>query len=106
MLEDKYGRGMFEYADGGFGDYRDYGHGEVVRTPQNAYTPQGTSSINIFPFAGDLVVSGEFGGAPQIIDPITLETKGIVPWAPALSKGPHDLACFGDGDVLRTPEVG
>src|ERR1700729_3271073 len=63
VLEEKYGRGMFEYADGGFGDYRDYGYGEVVRTPQNAYTPQGTSSINIFPFAGDLVVSGELGGA-------------------------------------------
>ena len=104
VLEEKYGRGMFDYADGGFGDYRDYGYGEVVRTPQNSYTPQGTSSINIFPFAGDLVVSGELGGAPQIIDPITLETKGIVPWAPALSKGPHDLVCFGDGTFCAHPK--
>jgi len=53
VLEDEYGRGMFDYADGGFGDYRDYGYGEVVRTPANAHTPQGTANINIFPFAAD-----------------------------------------------------
>ena len=103
-LEDKYGRGMFDYSDGGFGDYRDYGLGEVARTSENAHTPQGTASINIFPFGGDLVVSGEYGCPPQIIDPITLETKGIVPWAPALSKGPHEPVCFGDGTFCAHPK--
>ncbi len=65
MLEDRYGRGMFEYSDGGFGDYRDYGYGEVLRTTENAHTPQGTASINIFPFAGELIVSGELGPHPR-----------------------------------------
>ncbi len=104
LLEEKYGRSMFEYADGGFGDYRDYGYGTVKRTPENAHTPQGTNFINIFPFNGDLVATGELGGPPNVIDPITLETKGIVDWAPALSEGIHEKVCYGDGAFCGHPK--
>ncbi|HEX9831491.1 MAG TPA: carotenoid oxygenase family protein [Mycobacterium sp.] len=104
LLEEKYGRSMFEYSDGGFGDYRDYGYGTVKRTPENAHTPQGTNFINIFPHAGQLIASGELGAPPSVIDPITLETKGIVDWAPALARGIHDKVAFGDGAFCAHPK--
>ncbi|TGD90042.1 carotenoid oxygenase family protein [Mycolicibacterium sp. CH28] len=104
LLEDRHRKGMFEYTDGGFGDYRDYGYGDVKRTPENAHTPQGTTNINIFPFAGNLVVSSEVGGPPMVIDPITLETKQVVDWAPALAKGLHDPVAFGDGSFCAHPK--
>ena len=39
-----------------------------------------------------------------MIDPITLETKGIVDWAPALSRGVHDRSAFGDGAFCAHPK--
>jgi hypothetical protein len=61
LLEDKHQRGMFAWSDGGFHDWRDFAYGDVERTPLNCHTPQGTNNINIFPFAGEMIASGEHG---------------------------------------------
>jgi carotenoid cleavage dioxygenase len=87
LLEDKLGRGAFEWADGAWGDHRTWGYSEVKRTPANQGVAQGTNSINVFPFAGEILASGEQGGPPVALDPMTLETKGPVRWSTELSEG-------------------
>jgi carotenoid cleavage dioxygenase len=52
LLEEKHRRGMFAWTDGAFGDWRDFAYGDVQRDSFNCHTPQGTSNINVFPFAG------------------------------------------------------
>lgn len=104
LLEERHQQGMFEWTDGIWSDWRNLGYGEVKRDCYNAGVPQGTNNINIFPFAGGLVASGEVGGPPIEIDPITLDTKGIVPWSPALSPGIHDPAAYGDATFSAHPK--
>jgi carotenoid cleavage dioxygenase-like enzyme len=87
LLEDKLGRGAFEWSDGEWGDYRTWGYGEVKQTAENKGVAQGTNNINVFPFAGEVLASGEQGGPPVALDPITLETKGVVRWSDELSDG-------------------
>jgi carotenoid cleavage dioxygenase len=96
LLEEKHHRGMFAWTDGEFHDWRDFAYGDVERDAYNRHTPQGVNNINVFPFAGQMVVSGEQGGAPIALDPITLETRGIVDWSAALSSGIHEPVRFGD----------
>jgi len=59
QLEDKHHKGMFAWSDGGFHDWRDFAYGDVERDDYNRHTPQGVNNINVFPFAGHMVVSGE-----------------------------------------------
>jgi len=87
LLEDKRGQGMFEWSDGEWGDWRTWGYGSVRRTAENAGVAQGTNNINVFPFAGEMLASGEQGGPPVALDPMTLETKGVVRWSKDLSPG-------------------
>ena len=87
VTEQELGRPIFEYADGDSGDYRSWGLGQVVRNDENKGVSQGINIVNIFPFAGDVIASSEQGGPPIALDPHTLETKGIVPWAGDLSRG-------------------
>src|SRR4051812_950276 len=87
LLEDKLGRGAFEWADGEWGDHRTWGYAPVKRTGENQGVAQGTNSINVFPFAGEILASGEQGGPPVALDPITLDTKGAVRWSMELSHG-------------------
>jgi carotenoid cleavage dioxygenase-like enzyme len=103
-LEDMHGRGMFSLSDGDFRDWRDFGWGCVERDAFNRGVPQGTNNVNIFPFAGDMVAAGEQGGPPIALDPITLETKGIVNWSPQLSRGFHEPAAFGDAAFTAHPK--
>jgi carotenoid cleavage dioxygenase-like enzyme len=104
MAEEQAGRGLFEWTDGGFGDWRDHAYGDVRRDQYTAGIPQGTNNINIFPFAGQLLASGEQGGPPIGIDPLTLATKGIVPWSSKLSPGLHEKAAFGDAAFTAHPK--
>ncbi|WP_067671575.1 carotenoid oxygenase family protein [Nocardia miyunensis] len=104
LLEEKYQRGMFELSDGDFRDWRDFGWGCVRRDQYNQGVPQGTNNVNIFPFAGEMVAAGEQGGAPIALDPITLETKGIVNWSPQLSGGFHGKSAFGDASFTAHPK--
>ena len=99
-LEEKYGKGMFEWSDGDWTDWRNFGWGDVKRTPENQGVPQGTNNVNTFPFAGEVLASGEQGGPPIALDPITLETKGIVRWSNQLSHGIYQPAgrANGNGD--------
>lgn len=90
LLEEKYGRAMFEYTDGEFRDWRNFGWGNVKRDEFNQGVPQGTNNVNTFPFAGDILASGEQGGPPIALDPVTLETKGIVRWSTHLAGGVND----------------
>jgi carotenoid cleavage dioxygenase len=104
LLEERNQRGMFAWTDGGFHDWRDFAYGDVERNRFNRHTPQGTNNINIFPFGGEMVASGEQGGAPIAIDPITLETKGIVPWSSQLSPGLHQPVAYGDNAFAAHPK--
>lgn len=103
LLEEKHQRGMFAWTDGGFHDWRDFAYGDVERNPLNCHTPQGTNNINIFPFAGEMIASGEHG-APIAIDPISLQTKGIVPWSTSLSSGLHAPVTYGDAGFAAHPK--
>jgi carotenoid cleavage dioxygenase-like enzyme len=89
LLEQKHGRGMFEWTDGHWNDLRNFCIGDVQRDAWNAGVPQGNNAINIFPFAGKMIAVGEQGGPPIAVDPMTLETVGIVPWSIGLSPGVH-----------------
>lgn len=104
LLEEQHQRGMFEWEDMVYGDWRDYGYGQVKRDQYNCGVPQGTNNINIFPFAGELVAAGEQGGPPIALDPMTLETKGIVSWSSKLSTGIHEPTAFGDADLAAHPK--
>jgi carotenoid cleavage dioxygenase len=105
LLEEKHGKGMFEWSDGKWDDWRNFGWGNVKRDEFNRGIPQGTNNINTFPFAGEILASGEQGGPPIALDPITLETKGIVRWSNQLSHGVHDPAgkANGNGDGIIEP---
>ncbi len=104
QLEQQHGKGMFQYTDGGFGDYRSWGYGDVERDEYTSGVPQGTNNVNIFPFAGDVVASGEQGSPPIALDPWTLETKGIVNWSPQLSEGVTQRAAYGDAAFTAHPK--
>jgi carotenoid cleavage dioxygenase-like enzyme len=106
LLEEKHGEGMFEWSDGEWKDWRNFGWGDVKRTDQNRGIPQGTNNINCFPFAGEVLASGEQGGPPVALDPITLETKGVVRWSNQLSHGMHAPAgqANGNGEGVFPPD--
>ena len=104
QLEAAHGRGMFDYSDGDFNDYRSWGYGEVRRDQYTGGVPQGTNNVNIFPFAGQVLASGEQGSPPIALDPVTLETRGIVSWSPHLSEGVVPKASFGDAAFTAHPK--
>jgi carotenoid cleavage dioxygenase len=105
LLEEKYGKGMFEWSDGEWADWRNFGWGNVKRNEFNCGVSQGTNNVNTFPFAGEVLASGEQGGPPVALDPITLETKGVVRWSAQLSHGMHAPAgrANGNGDGIVDP---
>jgi carotenoid cleavage dioxygenase-like enzyme len=104
VLEAARKQGMFEWQDGGFGDWRDTAYGEVKRDAGNLGVSRGVANINIFPFAGEMLAASEQGGPPIAIDPITLETRGIVPWSPRLTSGLHTPAAYGDATFSAHPK--
>ena len=87
LLEQEHDRGMFEWADDRFHDYRTWGYGKATRDEYTTGIPQGTPNINIFPFQGEVLALAEVGLPPMALDPWTLETKGMVPWSPQLAGG-------------------
>src|SRR4029450_9905973 len=89
---------------GRFHDWRDFAYGDVERDDYNRHTPQGVSNINVFPFAGQMVVSSEQGGAPIAIDPITLETRGISAWPPRQPRELHEPVAYGDNGFAAHPK--
>jgi carotenoid cleavage dioxygenase-like enzyme len=104
VLEDLHGRGLFEWSDGDFGDWRTWGY---ANAPANQYTrgvPQGSNNVNVFPFGDQLLTSGEQGGPPVALDPITLETTGVVDWSAQLSRGLVDPKGFGDCSFTAHPK--
>lgn len=104
LLEAERKQGMFEWTDAGFHDWRDNAYGDVIRDRGNQGVSRGVANINIFPFAGEMLASSEQGGPPIAIDPITLETRGIVPWSPKLSHGLHTPAAYGDATFTAHPK--
>lgn len=103
-LEELHGKGMFEWSDGKWSDWRNFGYGEVKRDQYTRGVSQGTANINMFPFAGEILASGEQGGPPIALDPLTLETKGFVRWSNKLSPGLHDPAAYGDAAFTAHPK--
>ncbi len=97
VAEERAGRSLFSYADGEFGDWRGWGLGDAIRDEHNAGIPQGVGAVNAMPFNGEVLALSEQGCPPIALDPITLETKGIVPWSSQLSDGLFEKVCFGDG---------
>jgi carotenoid cleavage dioxygenase-like enzyme len=104
MLEQQHGKGMFEWTDGTFRDYRSFGLGDVCRDRYTTGVSQGTNNVNIFPFNGQMIATADSLGAPIAIDPISMETVGIVPWSPKLSAGIHEKAAFGDAGFTAHPK--
>jgi len=104
LLEEEHGQGMFEWEDGDFGDYRTWGYSNVTRDEYTTGIPQGSSNINIFPFAGQMLSLGEEGTPPIAIDPISLETKGMVPWSKELTGGLYDKKLNGSGTFTAHPK--
>ncbi len=102
--EELAGRALFEWSDGGFGDWRAWALGEVVRDEFTTGVPQGTNAVNVVPFAGEILALGEQGSPPVALDPITLDTRGIVGWSTALSAGLVAPACFGDAAFTAHPK--
>lgn len=104
LFEEKHRRGMFQWADGEWSDWRNIGYGPVVRDEATRGIPQGTNNINCFPFGDDILASGEQGSPPVALDPISLETRGVVPWSPQLARGIFDQAGFGDAAFTAHPK--
>ncbi|MDI9953290.1 carotenoid oxygenase family protein [Rhodococcus sp. IEGM 1305] len=104
VLEEQHGKGMFAWTDGDWHDWRNFGLGDVVRDMCTKGVPQGTNNVNIFPFQGKMVATADSVGAPIAIDPITLDTIGIVPWSTQLSAGIHEKAAFGDAGFTAHPK--
>ena len=65
LLEEKYGKACSSTPTAGSATTGTTAMATVKRTPENAHTPQGTNFINTFPFAGELIASGELGGPPR-----------------------------------------
>lgn len=103
-LEDRAGRAMFCWADGEWNDWRNIGFGAALPDASTRGIPQGTNNINCFPFAGEILASGEQGSPPIALDPITLDTRGVVSWSPQLARGMFDKAGFGDGAFTAHPK--
>ncbi|WP_181780003.1 carotenoid oxygenase family protein [Pseudonocardia pini] len=103
-LERREGKGMFTFTDGDWHDWRTFGLGDVQREGLTCGVPQGTANVNIFPFQGKMMAVADSIGAPIAIDPITLDTVGIVSWSPQLSAGLHEKAAFGDGGFTAHPK--
>ena len=61
QLEDRHNRGMFCWTDGDWTDWRNIGFGAAVPDEHTRGIPQGTNNINCFPFAGEILASGEQG---------------------------------------------
>ena len=87
LLEEQHGRGVFEWTDGEWDDWRNWGMGERKQNALTKGISQGTNNINAFPFGEHIVTAGEQGGPPVALDPITLETVGVVPWSSQLTQG-------------------
>jgi len=104
VLEESHGKGMFTWSDGDWQDWRCFGLGDVQRDAYTRGVPQGTNSVNIFPFQGMMLATADSVGAPIAIDPITLDTVGIVAWSSKLSAGLHEKAAFGDGGFTAHPK--
>jgi carotenoid cleavage dioxygenase len=104
QAEERAGRALFDWTDGKFDDWRGFGWGDVIRNEMTHGVPQGANNINVVPFAGQLLTLGEQGSPPVAMDPVTLETKGIVPWSTRLSRGMHEPACFGDAAFTAHPK--
>jgi carotenoid cleavage dioxygenase-like enzyme len=104
LLEEKHGRALFEWEDGVFDDWRGYGIGDVIRNAFTEGVPPGTNIVNVFPFGGQILTSGEIGAPPIALDPITLETLGVVPWSVKLSRGLIEPGCFGDAGFTAHPK--
>jgi carotenoid cleavage dioxygenase len=104
VAEERAGRGLFRWSDGGFGDWRDWGLGEVVRDEFTTGVSQGTNGVNVVPFGNEILALGEQNGPPVALDPITLETKGVVDWSTKLDRGLVDPACFGDAAFAPHPK--
>ncbi len=104
LLEQKHNTSLFDWTDGVFTDWRGYGLGASIPNEYTGGVPGGSPIVNVFPFAGELLASGEQGIPPVAIDPVTLETHGIVPWSHRLSPGMTPPACFGDNAFTAHPK--
>ncbi|HEY1969810.1 MAG TPA: carotenoid oxygenase family protein [Pseudonocardia sp.] len=104
LAEERAGRSLFSYTDGHFDDWRAWGLGDVHRDKFNAGIPQGTNAINAMPFNGEVLALAEQGCPPIAMDPITLETRGVVDWSHRLPEGLNEPVCFGDGMLGPHPK--
>lgn len=103
LAEQQAGRALFEWSDAHFGDWRAWALGDVKRDEWTRGIPQGTNAVNVVPFAGEILALGE-NDAPVALDPLSLETHGVVPWSSKLDRSMVPPACYGDGAFAAHPK--
>ncbi len=103
LAEEAAGRALFEWSDAHFGDWRAWALGEVERNSRTTGVPQGTNGVNVVPFGQQILALGE-NNAPVALDPITLETIGVVPWSAELGTAMVSRAHPGDGAFAAHPK--
>ena len=103
LLEEKYGRAMFEYEHD-FGDWRSDGCAQpIVDKPETRGVPAGSSNFTAWNHDGRLYALGEWG-MPMEVDPKTLETLGAPDWSTALSAGVLPSVSDQDGCMGAHPK--
>lgn len=104
--EEAHGRALFCWEDGDFGDWRNWsgGFAPVIKDEITKSIPSGTNNINAFPFGRDIIAVGEQGCPPIALDPLTLETRGIVPWSRQLSAGMAEKVHADDSSFTAHPK--
>lgn len=104
VAEEEAGRGLFQWRDARWNDWRDWGYADATRDERAKGVSQGTNIVNAFPFGGQILTSGEQGGPPIAIDPHTLDTIGAVPWSNQLSRGVAEPANEDDMTFTAHPK--
>ena len=104
LAEEKAGEAIFQYEDN-WPDWRGMCMGEVVRDNRTSGIQQGNAGVNVVPFGnGEILALSEQGLPPIALDPITLETKGLVPWARECGRGLVDPPCPEGGTFTAHPK--
>lgn len=104
QLEEKHGRALFKWEDN-FPDWRALGWARVIRNRFTEGVPAGVANTNIIPFANQLLALGEDAVAPMMMDPMTLETVGLVSFARQLGHGVTAKVNANDGFLCAHPKI-
>jgi len=79
LLEQKHNASLFDWTDGVFTDWRGYGLGASIPNEYTGGVPAGSPIVTCSPSPVSYWLAASRVFRPVAIDPVTLETRGIVP---------------------------